>query len=632
MEDLTGKQLGPYQIITPLGRGGMAAVYKAYQPSMERYVALKILPRHYASDPEFIGRFTQEARVIANLQHPHILPVHDFGEADGYTYLTMRFVEGGTLADWLADKQPLSFARIRRIIAQVGSALDYAHTQGVIHRDIKPSNILVDEWENYLLTDFGLAKMVESTSQFTQTGGIVGTPAYMSPEQGLGTPIDSRSDIYSLGVVLYQMAVGQLPYQAETPMAIVIKHIHDPLPPPRQFRPDLPEPIEGVILKSLAKEPDDRFTRVNDLVEALQKAIDAADTMPRIEMPTLTAVPAEGSAPGRTEPAAGQPLADSAPPILPTLDSSPAVPETALHPRPRKRKRRWLFPLIGLLGLCLLGFLAFSVISSINDPGGGTNGSGANSQPGADLPDSVRNLVQEANTARDAGDPARALALLDEAFASPDAPGWLRCERGEIALDLDQLSEARDDFETCLSTVDDPFWQARGAAVINMVAGHEAMANEDNETALVHFQKWAELEPNAAWPHCSMGMANDNLGRFDPAIAEFEQCLALATIEDVANFAASGTYFAKAHQAKAIEDWAAAEDLFSQAIERTPEAWLFCERGEVRLHLGVPGEARQDFQDCLDLAGDDASIRDWAEQSLRDLDASTPNEDEIRLI
>ncbi|MFQ5923924.1 MAG: serine/threonine protein kinase, partial [Anaerolineales bacterium] len=228
MEDLTGKQLGRYQIVSPLGEGGMAAVYKAYQPGMDRYVALKILPQQYARDAEFTGRFEQEAKVIAKLQHPHILPVHDYGEAEDYTYIVMPLVETGTLADLLQGEKPMPLQRIRIIITQLGDALDYAHSQGLIHRDVKPSNVLTDKRGNCLLTDFGIAKMVEGTKHFTQTGGIVGTPHYMSPEQGGGDPLTRQSDIYSLGVLLYEMVTGRVPFDAETPMAVVIKHMTDP--------------------------------------------------------------------------------------------------------------------------------------------------------------------------------------------------------------------------------------------------------------------------------------------------------------------------------------------------------------------------------------------------------------------
>ena len=160
MEDISGKQLGAYQIVAPLGEGGMAAVYKAHHAATERYVALKILPRHFASDPNFVTRFKQEAKVLAQLQHPHILPVFDFGEAEGYTYLVMPHIKGGTLTDLLKG-QPLSLANIRRITLQIGGALDYAHARGLVHRDVKPSNVLIDETGNCLLSDFGLAKILE---------------------------------------------------------------------------------------------------------------------------------------------------------------------------------------------------------------------------------------------------------------------------------------------------------------------------------------------------------------------------------------------------------------------------------------------------------------------------------------
>lgn len=247
----------------------MASVYKAHQPSMDRHVALKILPRQFASDPQFVGRFEQEAKIIASLQHPHILPVFDYGEADGYTFIAMPFVETGMLSDLLVGK-PLPLEKIRTVTTQVGDALDYAHSRGIVHRDIKPSNILIDQRGNCLLADFGIAKMVEGTAQFTQTGGIVGTPAYMSPEQGLGTKPDGRSDIYSFGVILYEMATGRTPYHAETPMAVVIKHVQDPLPPPRSINLQIPDALERIILKALAKDRDERYPTCVDLVQTIQ--------------------------------------------------------------------------------------------------------------------------------------------------------------------------------------------------------------------------------------------------------------------------------------------------------------------------------------------------------------------------
>ena len=342
MEDLSGRQFGPYRVVEPCGEGGMAAVFKGYQANMDRYVALKVLPRYFASDPEFVGRFEQEAKVLARLQHPHILPVHDFGETDGYTYIVMPFVESGSLADLLQDDEPMSLAQIDRIIAQVGDALDYAHSQGVVHRDVKPSNILVDQRGNCMLTDFGIARIVEGTAAFTRTGGMIGTPAYMSPEQILGGTVDGRGDIYSLGIVLYEMATGRPPFRAETPPAILVKHLHDPLPSPREFNPSLPEGVERVILKALAKDPDDRFQTANEMATAFRVA-------------AVTPAPAPAA-----EAVGGPAPLEERTPLATTI-------QAAVPPREEKKRRppAWVF---GLAGVLVVGLIAaLFVLADLGD-------------------------------------------------------------------------------------------------------------------------------------------------------------------------------------------------------------------------------------------------------------------------
>ncbi len=302
MAEFIGQMIGPYRIIEQIGLGGMATVYKAYQASMDRYVAVKVLPRQFAEDPSFVGRFEQEARTIAKLEHPHILPVHDYGEQEGVTYLVMRFVGGGTLKDLITGRGPLSSDEMLRIMEQVGGALGYAHSQGVIHRDIKPSNVLIDSRGDCFLTDFGIARLVAGATEFTATGRVVGTPAYMAPEQGMGEKADARSDIYALGIILYEMATGKVPFEAETPLAVLMKHASAPLPLPRQVRPDLPESVERVILKALSKSPADRFQRVEDMLAALRQTVVPSQAKEAVVPPPAPQPTATGEMrPPRTE-------------------------------------------------------------------------------------------------------------------------------------------------------------------------------------------------------------------------------------------------------------------------------------------------------------------------------------------
>lgn len=286
-DNLIGKTIGQYQIVEQIGQGGMATVYKAYQPSIHRNVAVKILPSQYAQDPNFVKRFEQEAKAIAALEHPHILPVYDFGTQEGLTYMVMRYIKGGTLSNLMGQKLP--YERIVSLISDVARALDYAHKQGVVHRDIKPSNILIDDNGEPLLTDFGIAKMMAGSgaTQLTGAGSVLGTPAYMSPEQAQGVSVDGRTDIYSLGVILYELLTGQQPYRAETPVAIVLKHVSEPLTPPRMINPNIPDPLERVVIKAMAKEPAQRYQTAGEMQRALQQALNEIESGGRtVSLPT----------------------------------------------------------------------------------------------------------------------------------------------------------------------------------------------------------------------------------------------------------------------------------------------------------------------------------------------------------
>jgi serine/threonine protein kinase len=271
-----GDSIGPYKITEQLGQGGMATVYKAYHASLDRFVAIKVLHPNLNQDDTFTARFKREARLIARLDHPNIVQVHDFAEQDHYPYLVMKFIEGQTLKDRLR-RGPLTSQEIRDVLESVGSALEYAHQQGILHRDVKPSNVLIASDGRPYLADFGLARITEDGESTLSSDSIVGTPQYISPEQALGKKeLDEGTDIYSFGVMLYEMVVGKVPFDADTPFSVIFDHIYTPLPLPRTVNPAVPPGVERVLLKALAKERANRYTTVSDLVAAFESAWDEA--------------------------------------------------------------------------------------------------------------------------------------------------------------------------------------------------------------------------------------------------------------------------------------------------------------------------------------------------------------------
>ncbi len=268
MLDLTGQRLSQYKILSRIGQGATSTVYRAYQPRLDRFVAIKVLSPLVVSEEGFLDRFIQEARAVAQLDHPNIVPVYDFDQVDDMAYIVFKYIGGGTLRDRMTGS-PMELAFAVDIVTQIGMALDYAHQHGVLHRDVKPGNILISEGRWALLTDFGLAKILSGGQHLTRSGILVGTPDYISPELAQGMPGDGRSDVYSLGATLYEMLTGRKPFDSDGSIGVVIKHIAQSAPSPREFRPDLPETIENVILTALAKKPVERFQTARAMTLAL---------------------------------------------------------------------------------------------------------------------------------------------------------------------------------------------------------------------------------------------------------------------------------------------------------------------------------------------------------------------------
>jgi serine/threonine protein kinase/WD40 repeat protein len=359
--ELTGKTLGAYEVRELIGRGGMAAVYRAHQPSTGRDVAMKVILPDYAEDETFSKRFEREAKALASLQHIHILPVFDYGEQAGVRYLVMPLLSGKSLADRLRDGR-LETREASRLFRQMSSALDYAHSKGMLHRDIKPGNVLLDDVGNALLADFGLIRMMNSDdrSRLTSDSRVVGTPAYMSPEQGQGQNLDHRSDLYSLGIMLYEMLTGNVPYRADTPVAVIFKHITEPLPRVDIHRTDLPRVVDDVLAKALAKNSEDRYQSGMAMAEALDAALlgktiaDPATLNVQVKQPHMQ-IPMTPI--GVRVAAEDHPTAIGEQPLTPMTDA-----HTALLPNDkRKREQTLVTPMwrnMGILAAVIVGVLA----------------------------------------------------------------------------------------------------------------------------------------------------------------------------------------------------------------------------------------------------------------------------------
>ena len=349
------RKLGKYEILERLGRGGMAEVYRGYHANLDRYVAIKVLHSFLADDPEFKDRFHREAQNVARLKHPNIVQVYDFDfdpEGESY-YMVMELIEGPTLKDRLfemaGEGKLLPFDEALRIIREAAGALAYAHSRNMIHRDVKPANLMLDHDDRVVLTDFGIAKIVTG-AQFTASGGMVGTPAYMAPEQGLGEAGDERSDLYSLGIIFYQLLTGELPYDAEAPLAIILKHLNSPIPSIHDHHDGYPASVNHLITRMMAKNADDRYQNADDLIADLTR-IEQGEGVEAYEI-TTTALSGPGAG---------------------NMDTEPVPPPDDLilqnNLPPRRRSPLWLLGGIGAGIIIVIGFVFTAMNNGEELPG-----------------------------------------------------------------------------------------------------------------------------------------------------------------------------------------------------------------------------------------------------------------------
>ena len=356
---------GRYRIVRKLGSGGMANVYLAEDEDLGRRVAIKILNERYANDDLFIERFRREAKSAAALSHPNIVSVYDRGEAEGTYYIAMEVIEGRSLKELIMTRGPLPIAQALSYTHEILEALRFAHRHGIIHRDIKPHNILIGE--RLKVTDFGIARA--GASQMTEAGSIMGTAQYLSPEQARGAPVTASSDLYSAAIVLYEMLTGKVPFTGDSAIEIAMKHLNDPPKPPSKIRPEIPEELDAVVLRALAKNPEDRYQTAEEFSEDLHRVeagLPLAPETSEAATALLTGAAFMGAG-GSTEVLAGTAVTTPGSPPPPTTRRPPPPYGPGYYDEPPKKRRRWAPWLLVLLLLAAAGIAGWYVFSQIQD-------------------------------------------------------------------------------------------------------------------------------------------------------------------------------------------------------------------------------------------------------------------------
>jgi hypothetical protein len=446
-----GSNLGPYRIIEPVGRGGMASVFKAYEASLDRYVALKVLPPEFLHDPTFAERFRREAQTVARLEHPQIIPIfaYDIDSQTGTPWMAMRLIAGGSLSQRI-KRGRLAASESARVLTDVADALDYAHAAGVIHRDVKPQNVLLDDAGRVYLADFGIAKMVEASAHMTQTGMITGTPQYMAPEQALGKKIDKSIDIYALGIVAYELFTGRVPFSADTPVAVLMKQASEPMPLPPVS--EVREEVTRAILRATAKDPKARWPSASAFAQAVTNATTSAGSVASTAM--ISAI-SEETVQGMTAPGQAALAATVANRTVADPSEAKAKPIPSSNRRAGSGMAVAAAVLVGLAllgaGATYLGYRYFESTRSKSTPVAGAEGVAAPAAPAMSPVAAAETPAPEPVPPAEMAPPASRAPEIAEPVREPLAPAERRALLGREPLNrrerLAALAAARQRLE-----------------------------------------------------------------------------------------------------------------------------------------------------------------------------------------
>jgi len=569
---LIGKEIGKYRITERIGRGGMAEVYEGIHTHLDRKVAVKVLHSHLLEGGDFVARFKREAKAVANLLHPNIVQVYDFDIQDDLIFMVMQYIDGMNLhaklveAGKLGERLPIK--QIASIISDIASALDYAHSRDMLHRDIKPSNIMIDQDNKAYLTDFGIAKLFDE-KKFTATGQIIGTPAYMSPEQARGEKLTEESDIYSLGVVSFEMLTGQVPYDAETPIGIALKQINDPVPTMSELVDDIPGTAQGVIDKALSKVPDSRYSSAEELVGALKIAMQALEALESVPI-SIPEDPPTVVDDGLDAPTVTMDADELEQPTVVMKEDKPVEkkkPEKKAKPKPdlkspREKKKIPLWTYIA--GGATLLLLVSAVLSQAL---------------GFSLSDLTTNISQEEV-------PEVTETQKDIATATPSTLDLLN-QKTEVC-DTDNHQECID---LNYALIDAGIITANGyheIAVAYINLGEFGAALEPVDQAI-------ELDPGHTDAIYTRGSIMEELGDPESALGDFSTLLNMGyKTSDIYNRIGWAYY-----QLGEID---AAQEAFDQAIDLDPEAsWVYHNRGYVKHEIGDLEGALADYLRALEI-------------------------------